>query len=104
MKKILAGGLLALLMTGCGGLYHTRYPNSNIRLGESKHSIIEKYGRPYSEELLSEHGVQTEILTYKEGMAYGYRLKTSFYFQNDVLVKKIQSEENPSKVVVCDEK
>lgn len=100
MKKILTALFASLLLVSCGGLYHTSYTNSDVRLGESKESIVAKYGQPYSEELLSEGGKQTEILCYREHMAYGHMLKTYFHFQDGVLVKKTQSDESPSKIVV----
>ena len=93
------------LSTGCVGTlystkYSTKFSNSDIRLGESKSSILLKYGQPYSQEMLQEDGKTTEILCYKESMAYGNTLKTYFYFQDSLLVKKTQVDTAPSEVTL----
>ena len=108
MKRIISGCFnyrclffcILIVSSGCSSYYATIYSNTEIRLGESKESIIEKYGQPYSEDLLSDNNEPTEIFCYKETMAYGYILKTYFYFQNNRLIKKIQKEENPTNVIL----
>lgn len=85
---------------GCGTMYYTKYENKEIQIGESKESILRKFGRPYSEDLINEDGKLTEIFCYKESMPYGYFLVTYFYFQNNKLIKKTQKDYSPSDVIL----
>ena len=98
--------VFAILLSSCVATYtSTRYSNADIHIGESKNSIIRKYGAPYSEELLYDNNnILTEIIRYKEPMAYGYTLETFFYFQDSILVKKLQVDNSPSEVILKESK
>lgn len=105
--KIIFLSAAIVLLGGCGALYGTKYSNDKISLGDSRKSVVHKFGRPYSSDLMSEDGKELEVLCYKEQMPYGYMLNTYFYFSDGRLVKKIQVDEKPSTVVVedrCDHK
>lgn len=99
-SKFFLLSIVATIMMSCGAMYYTKYENKEIQIGESKESILRKFGRPYSEDLLYEDGKLTEILCYKESMPYGYTLNTYFFFQNNTLIKKTQRDNSPSEVIL----
>lgn len=107
IKNIMKNSLLILililqLITGCGIQlkYYTQYSNDDISSGMTIEALIEKYGRPYAENLYYENGKKIEVLQYKEIMVYGERLNTFFYFEDGLLFKKTQEEVFPTETVV----
>ena len=94
-RNMLVAGCSILCMSSCSSLYHTRYVNSDVKIGMSKEALVAQYGRPYSEEMYEELGTLTEVLSYKETLAQGYMLKTLFYFKDGKLTRKTQEELQP---------
>ena len=81
-------------------MYHTRYVNADISIGMTKEVVVSKYGRPYSEEMFIDEDELMEILSYKEILAYGSMLKTSFFFRDGRLIRKTQEEIQSPEVIV----
>lgn len=74
----------------------TRFSNKEIQIGSTKAAILEKYGRPFKENIQMEKGDTIEVLSYKEELFYdwnSYIVTTNFYFKNSRLFKKEQSDE-----------
>ena len=102
-ESVLIAGCLVfctLLLGGCRSLYHTRYVNADISIGMTKEVVVSKYGRPYSEEMFIDEDELMEILSYKEILAYGSMLKTSFFFRDGRLIRKTQEEIQSPEVIV----
>ena len=92
--------LAVLCLTSCGSAYYshfgeTVFSNEEIKIGDTKESIIKRYGKPYTQEMELVDGKVVETLGYKESMLYGYNINTYFVFEDGKLVKKLQSEEKP---------
>ena len=110
MKKvnIFILSFAALCLTSCGVALSsshygsTDFSNEDIRLGETKESIISKYGKPYIQELEKVDGKTVETIGYKEHMYYGYSINTFFIFEDGKLVKKVQDEEKPRPEIKVD--
>ena len=96
LSLLSVSGFLLLSAAGCASLYHTKYTNEKISIGETKESVTRKFGQPYSESMYSENGKTMEKIQYKEILAYGNVLDTWFYFENGKLIRKTQKEEKPS--------
>ncbi len=99
IKTMALTALFFLMLSGCslmGLRSSTRFRNEDIKLGVSKAFILEKYGKPFKEELYTEDGDTIEVLCYKEGL-YAHRnehmVSTFFVFRNGELIKKEQTEE-----------
>ncbi len=98
MKTMALAALFFLMLSGCSSYFRTstRFRNEDIKLGVSKAFILEKYGKPFKEELYMEDGDTIEVLCYKEGL-YAHRnehmVSTFFVFRNGELIKKEQTEE-----------
>lgn len=99
MKTMALTALFFLMLSGCslmGLRSSTRFRNEDIKLGVSKAFILEKYGKPFKEELYTEDGDTIEVLCYKEGL-YAHQnehmVSTFFVFRNGKLAKKEQTEE-----------
>ena len=61
--------LFFLMLSGCSIFRSSsRFRNEDIKLGVSKAFILEKYGKPFKEELYMEDGDTIEVLCYKEGL------------------------------------
>ena len=102
MKKttITILSFVTLCLTSCGVVFSsdygaTEFSNEDIRLGDTRESVIKKYGKPYTQELELVDGKTFEIIGYKEMMHFGYSINTFFYFEEGKLIKKIQEEEKP---------
>lgn len=95
LSLLSVSGFLLLSAAGCASLYHTKYTNEKISIGDTKESVTRKFGRPYSESMYSENGKTMEKIQYKEILAYG-NVDTWFYFENGKLIRKTQKEEKPS--------
>ncbi len=54
--------LILQLITGCGIQlkYYTQYSNDDISSGMTIEALIEKYGRPYAENLYYENGKKSK--------------------------------------------
>ena len=104
-KNLIAAAVAVLCLTSCSAIFYgsgnyseygeTFYSNDDVKIGDSKRSILEKYGKPYTQELELVDGKTVETLGYKESMRYGYRVNTFFVFEDGKLIKKIQTEEKP---------
>ena len=98
MKTMALTALFFLMLSGCSTYFRTstRFRNEDIKLGVSKAFILEKYGKPFKEELYTEDGDTIEVLCYKEGL-YAHQnehmVSTFFVFRNGELIKKEQTEE-----------
>ena len=98
MKTMALTALFFLMLSGCSTYFRTstRFRNEDIKLGVSKAFILEKYGKPFKEELYMEDGDTIEVLCYKEGL-YAHQnehmVSTFFVFRNGKLAKKEQTEE-----------
>lgn len=98
MKMLALTALFFLMLSGCSSYFRTstRFRNEDIKLGVSKAFILEKYGKPFKEELYMEDGDTIEVLCYKEGL-YAHQnehmVSTFFVFRNEKLAKKEQTEE-----------
>ena len=114
-KSLIAAAVAVLCLTSCStsffygnGNYseygETAYSNEDVNIGDSKQSVLEKYGRPYTQELELVDGKTVETLGYKESMHYGYKVNTFFVFEDGKLVKKIQTEEKPRPEIKIDKK
>ena len=95
--KYLIISFTVFCIVGCGAGHYgsTRYKNDDISLGDSKESIIQKYGKPYSQEIELVDGKTIETIGYKERMRYDYKINTYFVFEDGCLVRKVQSEQRP---------
>ena len=85
MKKttITILSFVTLCLTSCGSMFSldygaTGFSNEDISLGETKESIIKKYGKPYTQELEVMDGKTLETIGYKESMHFGYSINTYF--------------------------
>ena len=98
IKTMALTALFFLMLSGCSSYFRTstQFRNEDIKLGVSKAFILEKYGKPFKEELYTEDGDTIEVLCYKEGV-YAHRnehmVSTFFVFRNGKLTKKEQTEE-----------
>ena len=106
-KSWIVAALVVLCLTSCGSAYYSRFgetafSNEEIRIGDTKESIIKRYGKPYSQEMELVDGKTVETLGYKESMLYGYKINTFFVFEDGKLVKKLQSEEKPRPEIKVD--
>lgn len=96
----------SLLCASCGSLTNvgtygaTEYSNDDIRLGDSKQTIIEKYGAPYTQEIENVDGKTVETIGYKERMYMGYAMNTWFVFEDGKLVRKWQAEDKPNNASI----
>ena len=103
--KYLVLSSAVLCLAGCGSAYYgsTRYKNDDISLGDSKGRVVQKYGKPYSQEIETIDGKTVETIGYKERMRYGYRINTFFVFEDGKLIRKVQQEQRPHPSITVDE-
>ena len=59
-------------------------------MGITPQEFIDKYGKPYNQEISCSDNITTKKLLYKEGLYVNgwYIITTAFYFENDKLVKQ----------------
>ncbi|MBR1706212.1 MAG: hypothetical protein IJ721_05405 [Bacteroidales bacterium] len=89
--------LVACCLVGCGAAHYgaTRFSNEDVHLGDTKESVVKRYGKPYIQEQERVDGKTVETLGYKEDMNYGYKINTFFVFEDGKLVRKVQEEDAP---------
>lgn len=97
MKMLALTVLFFLMLSGCSIFRSSsRFRNEDIKLGVSKAFILEKYGKPFKEELYTEDGDTIEVLCYKEGLYASlneHMVSTFFVFRNGKLERKEQTDE-----------
>lgn len=91
MKKVYIVCLLLLLLCGCGTTKHiSAFSKNQVEMGITQQEFINKYGKPYNQEVSYSDNITTKKLLYKEGLYVKdwYIITTAFYFENDKLVKQ----------------
>lgn len=91
MKRICIFCLLLSLLCGCGTTKHiSAFSKKQVEMGITQQEFINKYGKPYNQEVSYSDNITTKKLLYKEGLYIKdwYIITTAFYFENDKLVKQ----------------
>lgn len=91
MKRICVFYLLLSLLCGCAATKHiSAFSKNPVEMGMTQQKFINKYGKPYNQEISCSDNITTIKLLYKEGLYVKgwYIITTSFSFENDKLVKQ----------------
>ena len=91
MKRIFVFCLLLSLLCGCAATKHiSAFSKNPVEMGMTQQEFINKYGKPYNQEISCRDNITTIKLLYKEGLYVKgwYIITTSFSFENDKLVKQ----------------
>lgn len=106
MKKVYIFCLLLSLLCGCGTTKHiSAFSKNQVEMGMTQQAFINKYGKPYNQEISRSDDITTIKLLYKEGLYVKdwYIITTAFYFKNDKLVKQeVVKEERRFKNCNCE--
>lgn len=100
MKSTILIIFFILLFSSCAGYRTTKITTNIINIGDKKEFVLKKLGKPFKMESQKE----SEILFYKEVVdvsSYTYILTTELTFENSILIKIKQSEEQtPNKLEI----
>lgn len=91
MKRICLFCILLSLLWGCVTTKHiSAFSKNQIEMGITQQAFINKYGKPYNQEISCSDNTTTIKLLYKEELYVKdwYIITTAFYFENDKLVKQ----------------
>lgn len=88
MKKVCIFCLLLSLLCGCAAI--STFSKIPVELGVTQQEFINKYGKPYNQEISCIDNITRKKLLYKEELYIEgwYAITTAFYFENDKLVKQ----------------
>lgn len=100
MKNIIFITFFILLFNSCAGYRTTKITTNIINVGDKKEFVLKKLGKPFK--IDSKKG--SDVLYYKEVVDvsnYTYILTTELTFENSILVKIEQKEEQtPDKLEI----
>ena len=105
MKRIWIFCLSLSLLCGCAATKHiSAFSKNQVEMGVTQQAFINKYGKPYNQEISCTDHITTIKLLYKEGLYVKdwYIITTAFYFENDKLIKQeVVKEERRFKNCNC---